>query len=67
MYFKYKVIYCDYVSKKQIKASGLVFAEYYSDAKKHLEDYYDADLIFSIKIKATDNSCPVYETKEKEI
>ena len=64
MYFKYEVIYYDDVRKK---ASGLIFAEYYSDAAKHLEDYYDGDFISSIRIEATDNSGPIYETKEEEI
>ena len=67
MYFKYEVIYYDDVWKKRIKASGLIFAEYYSEAAKHLEDYYDGDFISSIRIEATDNTCPIYETKEEEI
>lgn len=67
MYFKYEVVYYDDIRKKQIKTSGLIFAEYYSDAAKHLEDYYDGDFISSIRIEATDNSCPIYETKEEEI
>ena len=67
MYFKYEVIYYDDVRKQRIKTSGLIFAEYYSDAAKHLEDYYDGDFISSIRIEATDNSCPIYETKEEEI
>ena len=45
----------------------MMFAKYYSDAAKHLEDYYDGDFISSIRIEATDNSCPIYETKEEEI
>ena len=67
MYFKYEVIYYDDVWKKRIKALGLIFAEYYSDAVKHLEDYYDGDFISSISIEATDNECSIYETKEEEI
>ena len=67
MYFKYEVIYYDDVWKKRIKASGLIFAESYSDAAKHLEDYYDGDFISSIRIEATDNDCPIYEIEDKEI
>ena len=67
MYFKYEVVYYDDIRKKQTKASGLIFAEYYSDAAKHLEDYYDGDFISNIRIDVTDNSCPIYETKEEEI
>ena len=67
MYFKYEVVYYDDVWKKRIKASGLIFAEYYSEAAKHLEDYYDGDFISSIRIEATDNDCPIYEIEDKEI
>ena len=67
MYFKYEVVYYDDIRKKQIKASGLIFAEYYGDAAKHLEDYYDGDFISSIRIEATDNDCPIYEIEDKEI
>ena len=67
MYYKYEVVYYDDSDKKRIKASGLIFAEYYSDAAKHLENYYDGDFISSIRIEATDNTCPIYETKEEEI
>ena len=67
MYFKYEVVYYDDIRKKQIKASGLILAEDYGDAAKHLEDYYDGDFISSIRIDVTDNSCPIYETKEEEI
>ena len=67
MYFKYEVVYYDDIRKKQIKASGLIFAEYYGDAAKHLEDYYDGDFISSIRIEATDNECPIYEIRNKEI
>ena len=67
MYFKYEVVYYDDSDKRQRKASGLVFAEYYSDAAKHLEDYYDRGFISSVNIEATDHDCPIYETKDEEI
>ena len=67
MYYKYEVVYYDDSDKKQRKASGLVFAEYYSDAAKHLEDYYEGDFISNINIEATDNECPIYEIRNKEI
>ena len=67
MYYKYKVVYYDDSDKKQRKASGLVFAEYYSNAAKHLENYYGEDFISSINIEAIDNECPIHEIKNKEI
>ena len=67
MYYKYEVVYYDDSGKKQRKASGLVFAEYYGGAVRQIEDYYDGGFISSINIEATDNECPIYETKDEEI